>query len=83
MSQKLTQHIPSLESMNKYPTTLFYKGDLNLLKRPKVSIVGTRWPSNYIRKVTYKFANALSKWGVCFVSGAAMGVDTIAHSGVG
>lgn len=83
MSQTLIQHIPSLESMKKYPSTLFYKGELDLLKRPKVSIVGTRRPSNYTRQFTYTLASALAKRGVCVVSGAAMGVDTIAHSGAG
>ncbi len=83
MSQILTQYIPSLKDMKKYPSTLFYKGDTDLLKRPKVSIVGTRRPSNYTRQVTYDLASALAKRGVCIVSGAAMGVDAIAHSGAG
>lgn len=83
MSQLLTQHLPTLESMKKYPSTLFYKGDLELLKRPKVAIVGTRRPSNYTRQFTYILANALAKRGVCVVSGAAMGVDAIAHDGAG
>lgn len=83
MSQILTQHIEDLESMKKYPSTLFYKGNRDLLQRPKVSIVGTRRPSNYTRQFTYSLANALAKRGVCVVSGAAMGVDTIAHAGAG
>ena len=83
MSSVLTQHIPNLESMKKYPSTLFYKGNLDLLKRPKVSIVGTRRPSNYTRQFTYSLANALAKRGVCIISGAAMGVDAIAHTGAG
>jgi DNA processing protein len=45
--------------------------------------VGTRRPSNYTRHSTYALANALAKRGVCVVSGAAMGVDTIAHTGAG
>ncbi len=83
MSQILTQHLPVLDSMKKYPPTLFYKGNLDLLQRPKVSIVGTRRPSNYTRHATHTLANALAKRGVCVVSGAAMGVDTIAHTGAG
>ena len=83
MSQILTQYIPSLERMKKYPSTLFYKGNLDLLQRPKVSIVGTRRPSNYTRQCTYTLAKALAKRGVCVVSGAAMGVDTLAHAGAG
>ena len=83
MSHNITEHISALESMKKYPKELFYKGNLELLNRPKVSIVGSRRLSNYTREATYILAKELSKRGVCIVSGAAMGVDTIAHEGAG
>lgn len=83
MSSLLTQHIPHLESMKRYPPTLYYQGNLELLKRPKLSIVGTRRPSNYTRQFTFQLAKSLSKRGVCVVSGAAMGVDAVAHEGAG
>lgn len=83
MAQVVVEHIPALEQMQKYPQTLFYKGDLSLLSRPKVSIVGSRKPSLYTQDLTYSLANELAKCGVCVVSGAAMGVDAIAHSGAG
>lgn len=73
--------ITALEAMKKYPATLYAKGDLKLLDRPKVSIVGTRRPSPYTKRYTYDLARALSDRGVCIVSGAAMGVDAIAHQG--
>jgi len=83
MSQNITEHLSALESMKKYPKALFYKGNLSLLDRPKVSIVGSRRLSNYTREYTYQLAKALSSRGVCIVSGAAMGVDTVAHEGAG
>ncbi|RLA71149.1 MAG: DNA-processing protein DprA [Epsilonproteobacteria bacterium] len=83
MSKPVIENIPALSVMKKYPKTLFYKGNLSLLQRPKVSIVGTRNPSNYTREFTYRLAKALAKRGVCVVSGAAMGVDAIAHAGAG
>ncbi len=83
MSKVIVESIPELDVMKKYPTQLFYEGNLSLLKRPKVSIVGTRRPSNYTRQFTYALSKALAKRGVCVVSGAAMGVDTIAHEGAG
>ncbi|OQX50128.1 MAG: DNA processing protein DprA [Epsilonproteobacteria bacterium 4484_20] len=83
MSTKVTEHIARLEAMKKYPSELFYKGDLSLLERPMVSIVGTRRPTNYTREYTYRISRALAKRGVCVVSGAAMGVDGIAHEGAG
>jgi len=83
MSQNIIEHILALENMKKYPKELFYKGNLALLDRPKVAIVGSRRLSNYTREFTYSLAKALSKRGVCVVSGAAMGVDAIAHEGAG
>jgi len=83
MSENIKDHITALDLMKKYPPELFYKGRLDLLKRPKVSMVGTRRPSAYTRQFTYALAKALAKRGICVVSGAAMGVDTIAHEGAG
>ena len=83
MSTQINEYIPALDAMKKYPEILFYKGDTDLLARPKVSIVGTRRPSPYTRQFTYTLAHALAKRGVCIVSGAAMGVDAIAHEGAG
>ncbi len=83
MSQNITEHISDLDNMKKYPKSLFYKGDLALLNRPKVAIVGSRRLSQYTKEFTYRLAKALSSRGVCVVSGAAMGVDAIAHEGAG
>jgi DNA processing protein len=76
-------HLDELESMTHYPNSLYYKGSLELLSRPKISIVGTRRPNPYTRALTYELANKLSQSGVVIVSGAAAGVDTIAHHGAG
>jgi DNA processing protein len=75
--------IPELNKMKKYPAELFYRGNTTLLERPKVSIVGTRTPSLYTQQMTERIAKALAKRGVCIVSGAAMGVDAIAHKAAG
>jgi len=80
---KLSQHIVELESMKKYPKELYSIGDLTLLTRPKVSMVGTRRPSSYTKQLTQLLTQALVKRGVCMVSGAAMGVDAIVHSSAG
>jgi len=83
MSLAMIETVSALNSMKKYPKELFYKGNIELLKRPKVSIVGTRRPSQYTKQFTHTLARALAKRGVCVVSGAAMGVDAIAHEGAG
>ncbi len=83
MSQIILENISELGSMASYPKNIYYKGNISLLKRPKVSIVGSRKPSPYTKQYTYALAQALSKRGVCIVSGGAMGVDAIAHEGAG
>ncbi|MFK5938142.1 MAG: DNA-processing protein DprA [Sulfurimonas sp.] len=81
--KKLDYLIKELSSMKKYPTELHVSGNEELLKRVKVSIVGARKTSKYARELTHRLASALSKVGVCVVSGGAMGVDAIAHTGAG
>lgn len=83
MMKQVNRIIPELNAMKKYPDPLYFRGDMQLLQRPKVSIVGTRRPSTYTRQYTFELARALSRRGVCIVSGAAMGVDAIAHQGAG
>ena len=83
MITKIEEHISELESMKKYPKELYSIGNIDLLKRPKVSIVGTRRPSPYTMQFTRSLAKSLANRGVCVVSGAAMGVDAIAHTGAG
>ena len=76
-------HLPELECMKVYPKSLYYLGDSSLLKRPKISIVGTRHPSVYTKSFTSEIARKLSLAGVCIVSGGAQGVDALAHHAAG
>lgn len=75
--------IPELDAMKRYPDTLYYRGSPALLKRAKISIVGTRRPNLYTRAITFELAKKLSMNGMVIVSGAAGGVDRIAHEGAG
>ena len=78
---KIDLHIKELDSMKKYPKEIFYKGDLDLLSKVKVSIIGTRKPSKYSREITHQLSSTLTKHGVVVVSGGAMGIDATAHKG--
>ncbi len=62
---------------------IYYKGELSLLRRKKVSIVGSRKPNNYAKKYTHDIALKLAKAGVVVVSGGAIGVDALAHKAAG
>ncbi|MDR0665810.1 MAG: DNA-processing protein DprA [Campylobacteraceae bacterium] len=60
---------------------LYAMGDLNLLKRPCVAIVGSRKALLYTKHATEKLSSMLSNAGVAVVSGGAAGVDAAAHRG--
>lgn len=81
MIKKIEFKIEELSSMKKYPNEIFYIGNTELLKRKKISIIGTRRPNSYTKEFTYKLSSKLSLNDICIVSGAAMGVDSIAHQG--
>ncbi|WNG24123.1 DNA processing protein DprA [Cystobacter fuscus] len=61
-------------------TELFYSGDLGLVRRPCVAIVGTRAVSSQGAARARRLARELVKAGVVVVSGLAKGVDTEALS---
>jgi len=79
----LKDSITELLSMKSYPKQIYYDGNLELLKGVKVSIVGSRKPTKYSRQMIQKLSSQLGRVGVCIVSGGAMGIDAIAHSGAG
>ena len=60
---------------------LFLQGDVSLLTRPIVSIVGTRQPSDLGRWRAGKLAALLSRRGVIVASGLAKGIDAATHQG--
>ena len=79
MIKSLAELPCEFESLKDKPKELFYKGNLSLLGKRKISIVGTRHPISYTKQLCFKLGNALKNRGVCVVSGGAMGVDALAH----
>jgi DNA processing protein len=61
------------------PVVLYYKGE-NPLNQPKiVSIVGTRKPSFYGKKIVEQFIEQIKDQNMLVVSGLAYGIDTYVH----
>lgn len=67
-----------LIDLQKPPFVLFYKGDITLLKKDKVSIVGSRKPCDYALWATEAYVNKIKDEKV-IVSGLAKGIDACAH----
>lgn len=61
------------------PPSLWARGDLALLDRTCVAIVGTRRATGYGERVSRELARVLSGAGATIVSGLARGVDACAH----
>lgn len=62
------------------PSQLFLKGNTQLFEEgPRVSIVGSRNPSEQGYNDTIKLVKSLVKNNVIIVSGLAKGIDTVAH----
>ncbi|MEK7085920.1 MAG: DNA-processing protein DprA [Patescibacteria group bacterium] len=74
------QNYPAqLKQIHNPPQELFYKGDLETLKKTCISIVGTRRNSDYGEELTRQIVKELSVLDIAIVSGLAKGIDTIAH----
>jgi DNA processing protein len=78
----ILKEIPNeLKDIKPEVKNLNYKGNLSLLKKDKIAIVGTRKPSQYTKEMVLRLSSSLSSKGVVVVSGAALGVDAVAHRG--
>jgi DNA processing protein len=63
------------------PPVLFARGHLDLLRRPCISVVGSRSASDYALDMAEQLGAATARAGGCVVSGLARGVDAAAHRG--
>ena len=63
------------------PLLLYAQGDLALLQRPALAIVGSRHPTPEGLDNAHAFATTLSQAGLTVVSGLAAGIDGAAHEG--
>ncbi|MBC1543756.1 DNA-processing protein DprA [Listeria cossartiae] len=76
----LDDHYPELlREIYEAPPILFCKGNIDLLQKQAIAIVGTRQMSEYGRKACRQIASELSEHQLVIVSGMAVGIDTTAH----
>lgn len=68
-----------LAHLKDAPPALWAIGDLSLLQRPMIAIVGARNASSLGTRMARALAHDLSAAGYVVVSGLARGVDTAAH----
>lgn len=68
-----------LKSIPKPPVKLYAIGNVKLLNKPSIAIVGTRHITDYGIKNCKYFAREIVKNDIPIVSGMAVGTDTVAH----
>lgn len=76
----LDEEYPSnLRNIYDMPVILYYKGNLSKNDAYSLSVVGTRFPTEYGRNVCKKFVEELSYNRIPIISGMARGIDSLAH----
>jgi DNA processing protein len=63
------------------PAVLWVRGDVRLLNRPGIAVVGTRQPTPYGSGMAEMLSRDLARHRMVVMSGMARGVDTCAHRG--
>lgn len=76
--EQLLGPLNAVEAKNA-PRELWFQGDLGLLRRPRVSIVGSRAAGEEAIRRAARLSRELARAGVVVVSGLAEGIDTAAH----
>lgn len=71
-----------LRQIPQAPMGFSLLGNTNLLKSPKISVVGSRRTANIVLQECYQMGYLLSRLGITTVSGGAFGCDIATHTGV-
>jgi len=72
---------PALAAIEDAPPVVTLQGDLGLLRRRAVALVGARNASGNGRRMAEELARGLAAAGLVVVSGLARGIDAAAHRG--
>jgi DNA processing protein len=70
-----------LRHISSSPKYIYYSGKslTQLMKMPRLAIVGSRSVTPYGRRITSLISSKLAEHGIVIISGLALGVDAIAH----
>ncbi|WP_419926757.1 DNA-processing protein DprA [Candidatus Poriferisocius sp.] len=74
-------YLPALSDDLDPPAVVFHKGDPEVVRGPRVAIVGTRRCTRYGSDLAFELGRDLASAGVGVVSGLALGIDAAGHAG--
>lgn len=69
-----------LQQIKSPPYITFAQGDMSILDKPIIAIVGPRRMSSYAEHILNLLFEQLRKYNLVTISGLAEGVDTVAHT---
>jgi DNA processing protein len=75
------EYPPRLKQIYDPPVVLYVRGEVGVLSRPGIAVVGTRHPTPYGLGMAERLACDLCARGIIINSGMARGVDSAAHRG--
>ncbi|MCI7145053.1 MAG: DNA-processing protein DprA [Clostridiales bacterium] len=81
VTRDMAEYPPLLREIKNSPERLYYTGDISLLSRRCVAVVGSRTVTPYGRNVAESIGRKLGEHGITVVSGMARGIDSFAHKG--
>lgn len=79
LTQQDNSYPKRLKNQTSSPFLFYYQGDISLLERPILGIVGPRNPSDYAGQVMNSLFLQLYKYDLVTISGFAKGIDQQAH----
>ncbi len=81
ISKESLYYPDSLSKISDPPVLLHIKGNIDILKKDCIAIVGTRKPTEFGVNQAKKIGELFAKEGYVVVSGLAEGIDSAAHMG--
>lgn len=84
MQRKLIEYADTiypekLRELKNPPSRLYTCGNIKLLNKKGISVVGSRSNTQYGEKMCIEFTKNLSEYNLIIISGLAIGIDSIAH----
>ncbi|MGB5822471.1 MAG: DNA-processing protein DprA [Proteocatella sp.] len=69
----------TLRHIAEPPYLIYYMGNIELINKFSIAVIGSRKPTSYGIFAANKFAKELSERGIVIISGFAMGIDSESH----
>ena len=70
----------NLQTLFPISPIIYYKGELSLLEKESISLIGSLQTTDYSRQVAQNIIKDLIAYGYIFIGGLAKGMDSLCHN---